>query len=356
MTILQRYIAKTIILTTILITAIMVSVVFLIELLGELKSLGNGDYGVLEVLWYALLCLPNELYQFSPILVLMGSLVALSILSSHRELAVMRASGFAVKNVIFSVLCAALIVIMAMTVMGEWLGPNLSYKAEIYKQNAQNADQAIITSMGTWLHIDHDFIHVQNVVDKTVLEDVTRYQFDDKHNLQATYFAKRLALQKNHWQMFNVMKTTFYNERTKSQFFTKLPLNLKFNANLLTIGAMDPSQMSLAKLANFGHYLEHNGLQAKEYQYSFWQRIFQPLASLVMILLAIPFVLGTLTMPSLGFRIIIGLTIGFSFFIMNALLGQLSIVYQLPTMLAALFPPLLFAVFALILSKRLIRR
>jgi lipopolysaccharide export system permease protein len=155
--------------------------------------------------------------------------------------------------------------------------------------------------------------------------------------------------------MNDVVKTSFYDDRTKSQAYAELPLGFKFNKNLLNVGLVDPNDMSLPKLAQFSHYLEKNGLQSSEYRYNFWQRIFQPLASLVMIFLAIPFVLGALSTSTMGWRIVMGLLAGFAFFILDALLGQLCIVYQIPAVMAALLPPLAFAVVGVMLCRQLIK-
>lgn len=353
---LQRYIAKTIIFATCLASAIITSVLFLTTLLGEMKNIGEGDYGMGQAVIYVLLRLPNELYQFSPLFILLGSIIGLSILSSHRELAVMRASGFAIRQIIYSVLSAALILIVVISFMGEWVGPHLSHKAEIRKENARNAGMAVVTAAGIWFHIDHNFIHVQREIGRQLLEGVTWYQFDNRHRLQAAYYAKTLSFKDDQWTMNEVVKTSFYDERTKSRAYPSVPWPLTLNANLLKVGIANPHEMSLPKLVEFAHYLQQNGLQASEYLYNFWQRLFQPLASLVMIFLAIPFVLGALSTSTIGWRIIIGVMTGFSFFILNALLGQLCVVFQLPTLIAALLPPFLFALLGMLLSNRLIRR
>lgn len=356
MKILERYIAKTIILATGLAALMIIGVLLLMKMLGELKNIGEGDYGITQAIMYVLLHLPNDLYQFSPMLMLLGSIIGLSALSSHRELAVMRASGFSVRRIIYTVLSASLILILAVSLMGEWLAPTLSYKAEVHKENAQNAGQAVVTASGVWFHVDNNFIHVQRIVGRELLEGVTRYEFDDKRHLLVAYYAKKLTFQNHEWIMHDAVKTTFYHERTKSEALPEASWNLKFNPNLLNIGLVDPNEMSLPKLAKFSRYLESNGLQAREYQYNFWQRIFQPLSSLIMIFLAIPFVLGALSTSTIGWRIVMGILVGFAFFISNALLGQLSIVYQLPAILAAILPLILFAGVGVFLVNRLIRR
>ncbi|HEX4045694.1 MAG TPA: LPS export ABC transporter permease LptG [Gammaproteobacteria bacterium] len=350
---LERYITKTIILATGLTALIMGGVLFLLLLLGELKRIGEGDYSILQAFLYALLRLPGELYQFSPMLVLLGSIIGLSLLSAQREIAVMRTAGFSVRRIMFSVLGAAMLLVVGIGAIGEGLTPNLNRKAEVQKENAKNAGQSVVTSAGVWLHIDNNFIHVQQVVGRQLLENVTRYQFDDQHRLQAAYFAKTLTYQNNHWQMNEGKQTIFHHERTESQSFTHANWDLPINPNLLNVA--EAHEMSLTRLAKFIKYLKQNSLQATEYQYQFWQRIFQPLAALIMIFLAVPFVLGTINAASLSWRILVGIMLGFGFFISNALLGQLSIVYQIPPMLAAALPLVLFVLIGIILVNRMMR-
>jgi len=354
--ILERYIAKTIIVATALVALIITGVLLLMILLGELKSLGQGDYGLYQVFLYVILRSPSEFYKFSPVILLLGSIVGLSILSSHKELAVMRASGFSIRKIIYSVLMAAFLLVVTVTIFGEWFAPGLSYKAVVHKENAQNAGQAVVTSAGVWLHVDNSFIHVQQVVGRQLLEGVTRFEFDAKHRLQTAYYSKTLELEGDQWFMYNGVRTVFYPEQVKSQTFSKLLWDLPFNANLLNVGLIEPEEMSLRKLAKFTRYLESNGLQATQYEYQFWQRVLQPIASLLMIFLAIPFVLGGLSAATLGWRIMIGILVGFAFFIISAFLGQLCVVFQFPAFIAAVVPLLIFAIIGIILSKSLIRR
>lgn len=356
MNIITRYIGKTVALATGLSSLIIASVLLLIPLLTELKNIGEGDYGLVEAILYVFLRLPNALYQFSPMLMLLGSIIGLSILSSHKELAVMRAYGFSTGKIMYSVLVAVFLLTLGISMIGEWIAPDLSYHAGVRKENARNAGQAVVTAAGIWLHVDNNFIHIRHVIGRHLLEGVTRYEFDDNHQLQAAYYAKKLTLENKHWQMYDAVKTMFYKDRTKSQAFPQAEWNLKFNPTLLKVGLVEASEMSLPKLAKFSHYLVQNGLQATEYQFEFWRRVLQPLASVVMIFLAIPFVLGALSTVTIGWRILAGIVTGFAFFIFNALLGQLCIVYQLPAILAALLPLLVFSVLGVLLTNRLIRR
>lgn len=237
--ILERYIAKAVIYATAMTSLIIVGVLFLMTLLSELKNIGEGDYGFSQAVIFVLMRMPSELYQFSPMLILLGSIAGLSALTTYRELAVMRVSGFSVRQIIYSTLSAAFLLTMLIGIVGEWAAPKLNYIAEINKENDKNAGVAVVTSAGIWLHIDNNFIHVEHVVGRQLLEDVTRYEFDDKHRLLAAYYAKTLSYQHNKWVMNGVVKTTFYHDRTKSEAMPQSDWNVKFNTNLLNVGLMD---------------------------------------------------------------------------------------------------------------------
>lgn len=352
--ILARYIGKTVISTTFIVGFIILGILFLLALLTELKNLGEGDYEMWQVFYYVILRIPNSLYQFSPLLILMGTIIGLSTLTTHKELSVMRASGFSIRQIIFSTLFAALLMIVVISIIGELWGPPLSAKASIQKEVARTEGQAVLTDQGLWFHVNNNFIHVEQIMNKGLLAGVTRYEFDSNHHLLATYYADTLVYQDHHWQMQDVVGTFFYPDQTKS--FTKdtLPWPLKFNENLLKLGLIDPTEMSLPKLSQFIRYLNNNRLQASEYEFDFWRRIFQPFASILMVFLGIPFVLGAKERASMGWRVVAGLLVGFVFFIIDAFFGELSVVLQIEPMVAALLPLLFFMGMGIFLMRKMV--
>lgn len=341
-TLFQRYIARTVTMATLSVMGIVAAVSFLLLLLGELKAIGDGGYNIVQALAYVLLRLPNELYQFLPALTLLGSVMTIGLLSLHRELIAMQASGFSLRRIALHILTTALLLIIIASILGEWFAPDLSYRAEMNKENAQHGSQVAITASGVWFHVENNFIHVEQIIGSQLLEGVTRYQFDSHQHLMAAYFAKKLILINREWWMVDAVKTVFFNNGAKSQAFERIKWELPWNNNLLTMGLVEPSQMSLRKLIKLINYLHQNGLQVSQYQYVLWQRIFQPVAAWVMVFLALAFSLGQFRYLALGWKAAIGIAVGFSFFILNALLGQLCIVFQLPAMLAAGLPLILF--------------
>jgi lipopolysaccharide export system permease protein len=156
-------------------------------------------------------------------------------------------------------------------------------------------------------------------------------------------------MQHKKWLAQTAVKTTFNNNQIVSQPLAEGDWDLGLNPSLLSIGLVEPPEMSLLSLRDYTRHLAKNGLQAGEFQWEFWKRIFQPLTTLVMILLAIPFVMRSSRSVTMGWRVLFGITIGFTFYILNGFLGQFSIVFQVSPLIAALFPTLLFAALGYVL-------
>ena len=337
--ILPRYIAKTVILSTLLVMLVVMGIAYFINLLGELRDIGVGDYGFLQAALHALLELPYNVYAFFPMLVLLGGLLGLSMLASHQELIVMRISGISIYQITYAVFAAAIVLIIMGIIIGEVIAPRTHHLADIHKSTLQRGGQAVVTATGLWVHEGNNFIHIDRVMAHQHLEGVTRYEFNAEHKLLAAYYAKTVDYQNGHWQLQDFTKTTFAPlDHTNSQHLTRTTWDLALTPNILSMGLIEPEEMPLNKLLEFNRHLVKNGLQATEFQFSFWKRIFTPFTILVMLLLAIPFVFTAPRSINVSKKMILGVIVGFAFYMLDSLLGQLSIVYQLSPWFAALLP------------------
>lgn len=349
----NRYIIRHVLASTFLVIGVMMGLIFFTTLLGEFQDMGRGDYTFMQALIYVALRLPHNIYQFCPILILLGGIIGLGLLTAHQELMVIRSSGFSLGKILRAMTYSALLLITLMMVLGEGLAPGLDHKAAIRKQNAKNNGQAVITSSGVWLHEGNNFFHVDRVMGQHHLEGITRYQFNSNHQLIASYHAKMMDYQDGKWLLHEVVKTSFLPQvGTQSVSMQQDLWDFTLNPSLLSVGLIEPEEMSLSHLVSFSKHLEENGLQAGQFQLAFWQRLLQPLAILLMIFLAVPFVLTAPRSGMLGLRIILGIVVGFIFYLSNAFLGQLSIIFQFPPFFAATLPILGFSFLGYFILRR----
>lgn len=354
MKIIQQYIAKNVIIATLLVFFVVCILSFVINLLGELRDIGIGEYGFLQAVLHVLFLLPHTIYQLFPMLILLGGVLGLGSLASNHELIVMRASGLSVKSIAMAVIIAAVCLIILASLGGELVAPRANFLADQRKSNAETNGQAMATTSGVWIHEGNNFLHIEHVLGRDRLDGVTRYEFDSRHQLLASYYAKSANFVNHQWILHDLVKTNVEKDKTISQQFSEATWDLTLTPNYLTVGLVEPEAMTLRKLADYSLYLRRNNLQASNFQIEFWKRIFQPLTTLVMILLAIPFVFTAPRSMSQGKRILLAIFIGFAFYIINAFVGQFSIVFQFPPLVAALIPILVFAGVGFLLMWRVV--
>jgi lipopolysaccharide export system permease protein len=80
--------------------------------------------------------------------------------------------------------------------------------------------------------------------------------------------------------------------------------------------------------------------------------VLQPLAIFSLVLVGIAFVFGPLRQATVGFRVFVGVLFGISFKLLSDILGPLSIVFEMPPMLAILAPIVICFALGLILLRR----
>jgi lipopolysaccharide export system permease protein len=182
---------------------------------------------------------------------------------------------------------------------------------------------------------------------------VKQYSFNAAHQLTSALVAKRAAISpQKQWFLYDVRQSHVTDHGVTVDTLPKMQWNVNINTHLLGISSDHAAEMSLPDLLRYIHYQHKNDINASSLSLAFWQRVFQPFASLVMIFLAIPFIFGSLRRVTMGVRIVTGAVVGFLFYMLNQFFGPFSLVYQIPPMLGAAFPILLFAFVAFFLMRR----
>lgn len=352
--ILSTYIAKTVIGSILIVVAVLTAIELFSEFTREFSDIGIRNYTIWQAFQYVPLMLPQDIYLIFPMAGLLGSLVGLGVLASHSELIVMRASGLSIIQITYAVLKAALMLALAMIVVGEILAPIAQHKAVERKANAMSGGQALMTPQGLWLRNQDNFIHIDKVAPDGSLQSIVRYQFDKEGRLATASFAAYGYYDDTQGWMFNdVHETEFLNDRVTTSSFKNQHWDLSLSRRLMGLTNMDPEQQSLPQIYKYIEARQKNGLNTNRYQFIFWQRVFQPLSILVMILLSVPFVFGVLRDAPMGVRIVIGSVCGFAYYITDQFIGRFAMVYNLPAILAALLPILLFAGVGYALLKKI---
>ena len=338
MRLLDLYIARHIWAAVAIVLVIILGLDLMTALGSELDALDNGA-SFKQVLTYIALTVPRRVYEFMPLTVLVGCLVGLGALANNSELTVMRAAGISLRRIVWSVMQAVAVFVLAAAILGEFVAPVSQQMAEI----EQSQYKGVASTKGFWLREGDDYIFVRSVRSDGVLQDVSRYRFTDQ-DWQQTLVAKKGVYEDQQWILKQVQKV--WSERQeiiqKGQESILWPLSLK--PHLLSILSMDPHHLAIDDLVQYSEYLDQSGLEAAPYELAFWKKILQPLATLALVFVAISFVFGSTRSVTLGQRVLVGVLVGLAFNYAQEVLGPASSVFGFTPLLAYLVPILVCVV------------
>ncbi len=349
--IVDRYIAKNILFAILLVTLMLTGLQVFMLFVAELKSIGQGDYHMLQAFIYVLLQTPYQVYLFFPVACLLGALLGLGVMANHRELLVMRASGFSIWQVVKVVIQVAFILVLVVCFLGETVVPKLIRYSEDLKNDYISQGQALRTGKGIWLRSKKSFIHIGHAFSSKQLAKINEYEFGKDNRLR---LARKIALanyKDNKWYLSKVDETQFiYKDKVKTVHRDKMIWDVNVPTEMIFVSSKEPDEMTLKELAKYIRLQKESHLASEAFEMSFWRRIFQPITTSVMMLLAIPFIFSELRQTTMGQRFLVGASIGFGFHVLNEFSVPVSQIYQVPPILAASMPTILFALIGLYLT------
>ena len=352
MQLIDRYIGKSIALGVLAVFLVMFTLDTLINFAGETDDIGSANYTVWYAIIYVLFRSPQSMYELFPMITLLGSILGLGMLASHSELIAIRSAGVSVARVTGSVLKTGVILIAVAIFIGEVVAPPAIQYAKLKRVSAMNKKISLNTDYGLWARDGNIYIHIRRVEGDGQLVGINLYIYDEKQNLQEIVSAASAEYADDHWLMHRVTHRIISENSVKQIFSKTKEWQTLLNPEVVSVVSVTPENLSIWKLRGYIEYLIENQLDAREYQLSFWSKLIAPVTIAVMIVLAVPFVFGTLRDAGAGARLLVGFLLGLGFFILNKLAGNIGLVYQFHPAIAATLPTLIVMAGGLFLLYR----
>jgi lipopolysaccharide export system permease protein len=352
--VLDRYIGKTIFNTIIMTLFTLVSLSGIIKFVDQLRKVGQGSYTVLDAGMFTMLSMPKDIEIFFPMAALLGALLGLGQLATRSELVVIQASGFTRMQIAGSVMKTAIPLVLLTMAIGEWVAPHSDQMAHDFRAQQMYGGSLLSTKSGLWAKDGNDFIYIERVSGKKKLSGVNIYHFNDRHRLETVCYAATASFEDGVWKLSQVDTSDLTNEEQVTGTQT---LTAEWKTNLtpekLVVVALDPTSLSIKGLHNYVKYLKQSGQEANRYQLNMWNKIFSPLAVVVMMLMALSFIFGPLRSVPMGIRMVTGISFSFLFYVLDQIFGQLSLVYNMPSILGALLPSMMFLLISMYMLLKL---
>jgi lipopolysaccharide export system permease protein len=140
------------------------------------------------------------------------------------------------------------------------------------------------------------------------------------------------------WLLGDYTESRFADNTVQAKPPGQRILQSNVTAGFLGLAAQDPEQLTSRALWQLIQYYRTNSLDPSQYLFAFWSRIARTVAIGFSVLLAIPFVLGSLRSSGAGTRTLMGLLLGICFFLLQKLIESGTIVFALNPLVLAWIP------------------
>lgn len=341
--ILERYIALTVLRTSLLSLSVLAGLSGLIRFVEQLRSVGKGTYSVADAGLFVLYSIPRDIEVFFPMAALLGGLIGMGMLASNSELVVMIAAGRSRLNIIHAVMKAAVIMMLVVMALGEFVAPELESKGRELRARAISGGSLISAQQGIWARDGNHFVNIGEVENTGRLRDITIYRFDTERNLDSVVQGRSAIYASDQWRLTQVTLTEHGPEQINKTNLATWVWDSSLTPDKLGVVTVKPESLSIRGLTDYLDYLESNRQAAERYELALWRKVLAPVTVAVMLLVALSFIFGPLRSTTMGARVLLGVVTGFGFHVSNEIFGPLAQVYQLPPMLGAMLPSLLFA-------------
>ena len=326
MKLLTRYLAREIYVSVALVFAALLMLFAFLDFIRELNSIGEGQYHLGYVLMFVLLTVPGHIYELFPVVVLVGTILALVQMAANSEITVYRSSGASLWQMVVALLKIAIPLVILSFICGELLAPPSERMAQKLRLKAQNAQISLKEfRSGVWVKDERSFVNVKNVMPDTSLLNIDIYSFDDTYHLRGITKAKRASYVRDGvWQLEEVLETRFGDASVTVSNFPDQEWLSALNPEIFSVLLVVPEQMSAWHLYQYTEHLRDNQQRSGRYEIAMWNKLVYPFATMVMMILALPFAAYHRRVGGVSAMVFMGIVLGLSYHFFGRLVGSLG--------------------------------
>jgi len=343
---LALYVGRAFLVRCFAVLAMLVVVLMTLDLLGESgKVMGYAGNGEAELWRYVSLRLPQIVARFLPFSVLLGTLITLTTMNQHSEIISMKAAGLSAHQILAPLMIVAMgialisfafnerIVTRATASLDAWqsveYGPiprDSGIKTNVWVRDGNNLVTAgVIAGYGN--NVQLRLVEVFNRIDNKLINIVRapRAHYDPANKMWVLEDAR----------LFDVTRGTVQDMGT-------IRTGKDIRPDQFTLAKVDGDGLSFLELRRSIADLKDAGRPTATLEATMWHKLSGPLSALLMPLLGAVSAFGLARSGRLFVRAVMGMALGFAYFVADNFGLAMGNLGAYPPILAAWAPFLLF--------------
>jgi LPS export ABC transporter permease LptG len=332
----------------VLATFIVLTLVFtFFELLGDII---RNRVPVVTVGQYLLNFIPAVAYLMAPLSVLVAVLVTFGLMQKSNELTAMKATGISIYRAVIPVIAIAAVVSVALFLFDQFYLPYANKRQDALRNTIKGKPaQTYLQPDRKWIFGEHNSIYYYSFFDpdRNRFGNVSVFEFvPGSFQIKKRIYATRVHWDEdlNKWIFEQGWSRSFRGDAIENfrRFEVATFEELSENPQYFKKEVKQSSEMNFGELRHYIDDLQQSGFDVVRLRVQLQKKLAFPLITLVMALLAVPFALsagkrGALT----GVATAIGIAV--VYWIVSGLFEAMGNVNQLPAILAAWSPDIIFA-------------
>lgn len=354
----RRYLALEIYRSSAVVLLALIGLFTFFALIEELDNVGS-KFTLLNLFYLEALAMPTRLYDLLPIGLLIGAILALASLAQRNELVILRVSGVSGIRLLITLWIITIPLVAGAFLLSEVLTPAAEIKSSEASLVLLGKSGGGRLNSGYWFKEGNAdggtrVINISSLRAGGGVADVTLYEFDSEHELDAFSQAKEGRFENGELILQDVTQTlidehavlALADAESPTEPLTHLTtlesrsLDTTLTPERLIARVLTPERMSVTTLLDYISYLKNNQLQTDRQVVALWRKFAYPFTLLVMITIAAPISFMQTRRGGVGGKVFIGILLGVGFFMLNQLALNVGMLSKWAPWVTALVPNL----------------
>ena len=350
------YLAKTFVTRIFAVLAMLVLVLMMLDLLGTSGDiLGQPGNGQADLLRYVGLRLPQLIARFLPYSVLLATIITLMAFNQNSEVTAMKAAGMSAHQILAPLMLAAALIALSSFIFNERIVTRATATLSAWQAvdfGPIPADPSVRANV--FLNDGNDILRATTLAGRgaaTVMDGITFYDRDDANMIRRVITGSRATYAAPGWQVENPQLFDV-DAATGAPMQGRVVVASGLTPARLDLGAVNPDAEPIGQLAGSIAAQQAAGRNTAELEGRWWHKLSGPLSAVLMPLLGAVAGFGLARSGHLFARALIGMALGFAYFVVDNAALAMGSFGGYPPLLAAWAP---FVLFALVGETVLIR-
>ena len=328
------------------------------ELLGDMIKNDISMSTMIDYLWHLA---PSLIYQLTPIGTLVASLICFGILTKYNEVTAFKAGGVSVHRLAAPVLVVSFLISGLLFAFDHYYIPEANRRQEMLRAQIKNKPPATyLRADRQWIFGQGSRIYNYQFIDsrKAIMSKVNVYELDP----QTFEVVRQISADRAHWDAGR-QTWIFQNGMSRTAQIDGGNYELFYGTSASFPELTEPpswfvqeekeyKEMNFEELGSYIRELQASGLDTIPLRVQYYKKFAVPLFALIMAVLSIPFAFvagnrGAMTGVGISFGIAI------AYWTIGTVFEQVGDLNQLPAMMAAWSPDILFSLAGLYFMARM---